>query len=106
MFKFKKSMAGVIKQENFECECCGSMDDQASTESSGCASGCGSANNSCCGPVGNGNSINGPQMPGCVPCSTPPDNSCCGDSPEKPKTSTESSGCASGCGSSNNSCCG
>lgn len=36
MFKFKKSMAGVVKQENFECECCGTMDDQASTGASGC----------------------------------------------------------------------
>lgn len=62
MFKFKKSMAGTAEQNNFECECCGSMEKQSS--------------GSCCGPVGN--NTNGTQMPGCVPCGTPTQNpSCC-----------------------------
>ena len=40
MFEFKKSAAGVVKEE-FECECCGSLDGQAPT---GC--GCGIPANS------------------------------------------------------------
>ncbi|MBB2181414.1 hypothetical protein H0486_00700 [Lachnospiraceae bacterium MD1] len=48
MFEFKKSVAGVVKEE-FECECCGTLDGQAPT---GC--GCGSmpainyASSNCC----------------------------------------------------------
>ncbi len=36
MFKFKKSVAGVVKEE-FECECCGILDGQAPVEC-GCGS--------------------------------------------------------------------
>jgi hypothetical protein len=79
MFKFKKSMAGVPGQENFECECCGSTEEQASAAGSGCAPGCGSAYNSCCDPAV---------------------NPCCADTPEEASTW---SGC---CTQSNNSCCG
>ena len=39
MFQFKKAVAGVAKEE-FECECCGTMDGQAPT---GC--GCGAPTN-------------------------------------------------------------
>lgn len=48
MFEFKKSVAGIVKEE-FECECCGTLDGQTPT---GC--GCGSmpatnyAGSSCC----------------------------------------------------------
>jgi hypothetical protein len=52
MFKFKKSAAGAAKEE-FECECCGAMDGQAST---GC--GCGSipvSSSSSCGSCGSTN---------------------------------------------------
>jgi hypothetical protein len=48
MFEFKKSMKGVPKKEDFECECCGLIEDESSTPS-GCTSGCASTVNSCCG---------------------------------------------------------
>jgi hypothetical protein len=46
MFEFKKSMKGIAKKEDFECECCGSIESQDSKESSGCASSCAPVKNS------------------------------------------------------------
>lgn len=95
MFKFKKAMAGTQAQGNFECECCGSMENQ---NAQGC--GCGSAagtemvegGNSCCGPVNSSLEKSSMQMPGCVPCGTPADNG---------KQSSSACRCSSG----GNSCC-
>lgn len=67
MFEFKKSVAGVVKEE-FECECCGTLDGQAPT---GC--GCGSM------PVINYGGSN-----------------CCDTSTENDKPSTDS-GCDCSC---------
>lgn len=75
MFNFKKSEAGVPKQEDFECECCGSMENQASTGPSSCGSGCGSTNNSCCVPTEDKTSTG---SSGCSSGCGPTNNSCCG----------------------------
>lgn len=77
MFKFKKSMAGTSKEENFECSCCGSMEEQASAGAVGCSSGCGPANTACCAPVENS-------------CCGPVSDSECGGSKGKPQDSAES----------------
>jgi hypothetical protein len=75
MFKFTKATKGVSKQEVFECECCGSMESNVSTGSSGCSSGCGSAKSLLGAPM---ESFSGE------------------NNPDKPKTATES-GCKSSC---------
>ena len=48
MFEFKKAMQFIMEKEDYECECCGSMDEKTGG-ASGCSSSCGSAINSCCG---------------------------------------------------------
>jgi hypothetical protein len=40
MFEFKKVMKGIAKKEDFECDCCGSVESQDFGESSGCAPSC------------------------------------------------------------------
>jgi hypothetical protein len=37
MFQFKKSMAGVTKEDNFECSCCGATNDQSNGGGCGCS---------------------------------------------------------------------
>lgn len=67
MFEFKKSVAGVVKEE-FECECCGTLDGQAQT---GC--GCGS-----------------------MPVTSYAGSDCCDAPAENAKSSTDS-GCSCSC---------
>ncbi len=62
MFEFKKAMQNIMEKEDYECECCGSMDDKTKG-ASGCSSGCGSGMSSCCGPVENSNE-NSPKSEG------------------------------------------
>lgn len=69
MFEFKKSVAGVVKEE-FECECCGTLDGQAST---GC--GCGSVPTNDQAPTGCGcGSMPVTSYASCDCCETPTDN--------------------------------
>ncbi len=82
MFEFKKSVAGVVKEE-FECECCGTMDGQAPT---GC--GCGSMSTNNQAPTGCGC--------GSMPVINYASSSCCEISAENDKPSTNS-GCACTC---------
>jgi len=70
MFRFKKSVQGVSKEEGFECECCGPME----------------------GAVQNGSN-------GCLPCGLPVDKSGCG-CPTGQSETQSSSCCGSGTGKS------
>lgn len=75
MFKFTKATKGVSKQEEFECECCGSLESDVSTGTSNCSSGCGQAKN---------------------PCGAPLESFCGENAPEKPKSATDL-GCKRSC---------
>ena len=59
MFNFKKKMESIFKEEDFECECCGSVEDAASPRSCGCSSGCGPVKSSCCDPSNSADSCGG-----------------------------------------------
>lgn len=80
MFEFKKAVAGVVKEE-FECECCGTLDGQVST---GC--GCGSI------PVSN----QAPTGCGCgsMPVINYAGSNCCDISAENDKPSSIRSDCS------------
>lgn len=82
MFGFKKSVAGVVKEE-FECECCGTLDGQAP---SGC--GCGSVQADSKAPTGCGC--------GSMPVTNYGSSVCCEALVENAKSST-TSGCSCSC---------
>lgn len=92
MFEFKKAMQGVSKQEGFECECCGAMEEPAPTGTSGCNSGC--------NPLPETNIENNPGQPqdtGCQP-NDPSANDTCGNN-----SASQSGPAKPNCGTS---CCG